>query len=550
MIGYEKPGYEKPGHESLSVNQARAILWAQWRTLINFLPRGGIAWTGVIYAGWYGFWTLTAVSVARLAANPSNLSLLKATLTGGLLLVFLYWQVMPLLLAATGASLELKKLQVYPIPASQLFSIEVALRFTAAVEMLLLLLGLSAGLLFNPQVPKWTPLFLAPYVLFNLFLAIGLRDLVARILAHKRIREVAFLLLVLCAGLPQLLMMRGPASGRGIRALFGDSWLGWPWSATANLIEQRSTPQALAVLLAWALAAAVFGYWQFRTSLTFDAQAASASGIVPTRRDSWLEKFFRLPSLVFGDPLAALIEKEIRFLVRSPRFRLVFLMGFTFGLVIWLPLALGRSGLSKSILGTNYLTVVSVYSLLLLSEVCFWNSFGFDRSAAQFYFLAPVPFYKVLIGKNLSAVFFILVEISAVTIVCATLGMPLNPIRLGEAYSVAGVLTLFLLGAGNLLSIHQARAVNPATSFRTGAAGRVQAMLFIIYPVASIPAGLAYLARWAFNSEVAFFGVLAFDAVVAVIVYRIALNSAVEAAQRLKESMITALSAGDGPIAN
>jgi ABC-2 type transport system permease protein len=531
------------------VNHARAILWAQWRTLLNFYPRGGVAWTAVIGAGWYGFWTLAAVSTARLAANPSNLGMLKTVLTGGLLLVFLYWQVMPLLMAATGASLELKKLYVYPIPTSQLFSIEVMLRVTSAVEMMLVLFGLGIGLLLNPEVPKWTALVIAPYILFNLFLAVGLRDLVTRILSHKWIREIAFLLLIVCAGLPQLLMLRGTVGTKGIRAVFGDSWTGWPWTATANLIGQKSMAQSLAILVAWALAAAAFGYWQFRTSLSFDAQAASASGVQSLRRDGLVERFFRLPSLVFRDPLAALIEKEIRFLVRSPRFRLVFLMGFTFGLVIWLPLALGRGGLTKSALSTNYLTVVSVYSLLLLSEVCFWNSFGFDRSAAQFYFLAPVPFSTVLIGKNLSAVFFILVEISAVTIVCASLGMPLNPVHLAEAYSVAAVLTIFLLGAGNLLSIHQARAVNPSTSFRTGAAGRVQAMLFVIYPVASIPAGLAYLARWAFASEAAFFGVLAFDAIVAILVYRIALHSAVEAAQRLKESMITALSAGEGPIA-
>ncbi len=268
------------------------------------------------------------------------------------------------------------------------------------------------------------------------------------------------------------------------------------------------------------------------------------------RRDGLKEKFFRLPSLLFRDPMAALIEKEIRFLVRSPRFRLVFLMGFTFGCVIWVSISLGRSGLVKSAIGSNYLTFVSVYSLMLLSELCFWNSFGLDRSAAQFYFLAPVTFWRVLVGKNLSAVFFIAVEISALTVVCAILGMPLNPVRLLEAYSVAGVLTLFLLGAGNLLSIHQARGVNPATSLRTGAAGRVQAMLFVIYPLASIPAGLAFLARWAFESEIAFFLVMAFDAAVAVIVYRIALHSAVEAAERLKESMIAALSEGEGPIAS
>jgi ABC-2 type transport system permease protein len=515
------------------MNQARAILWAQWRTLRNFYPRGGVAWTAVIGLGWYGFWLLAAISTARLAANPSNLGLMKAALTGGLLLVFLYWQVVPLLMAATGASLELRKLQVYPIPPAQLFSIEVMLRVTAAVEMIFILAGLALGILFNPAMPKWSAFMLVPYIFFNLFLAVGLRDLVARILAHKRIREVAFLLLVVCAGLPQLLMLRGSVGGKGLRTFFADSSIAWPWAATANLIQNRSIAQSLAIVLAWALAAAIFGYWQFETSLSFDAQAASATEVRSSRQDGLVERFFRLPSLLFRDPLAVLIEKEIRFLVRSPRFRLVFLMGFTFGLVIWLPLALGKSGLAKSVLGTNYLTVVSVYSLLLLSEVCFWNSF-----------------WRVLVGKNLSAVFFILVEISAVTIVCACLGMPLNPVRLAEAYSVAAVLTIFLLGAGNLLSVHQARAVNPATSFRTGAAGRVQAMLFVIYPVASIPAGLAYLARWAFDSEAAFFLVLAFDAAVAIVVYRIALQSAVEAAERIKEQMITALSAGDGPIAS
>jgi ABC-2 type transport system permease protein len=308
--------------------------------------------------------------------------------------------------------------------------------------------------------------------------------------------------------------------------------------------------QSFVIVLAWAVAAAIFGYWQFRMSLSFDAAAASAGGSGVFRRDGLKEKFFRLPSLLFRDPMAALIEKEIRFLVRSPRFRLVFLMGFTFGCVIWVSLSLGRSGLVKSAIGSNYLTFVSVYSLMLLSELCFWNCFGLDRSAAQFYFLAPVTFWRVLVGKNLSAVFFIAVEISALTVVCACLGMPLNPVRLMEAYSVAGVLTLFLLGAGNLLSIHQARGVNPATSLRTGAAGRVQAMLFVIYPLASIPAGLAYLARWAFDSEMAFFLVLLFDALIAVVVYRIALTSAVEAAERLKESMISALSEGDGPIAS
>ena len=137
--------------------------------------------------------------------------------------------------------------------------------------------------------PNGLRFFLAPYILFNLSLAVGLRDLVARVLAHKRIREVAFLLLVLCAGLPQLLIIRGPVGDQGIRALFGDSWTGWPWTATANLIEQKSIQQSLAILGAWALAAAVFGYWQFRTSLVVRCTSGFRQRI-PSAREGGMDR--------------------------------------------------------------------------------------------------------------------------------------------------------------------------------------------------------------------------------------------------------------------
>ena len=213
------------------------------------------------------------------------------------------------------------------------------LRVTAAVEMVFISVGLAIGVLFNPALPKWAALGVVPYILFNLCLAVGLRDLVARILAHKRVREVAFFFLLLLAGLPQLLLLRSPMGGRSLRKLIGEGWIGWPWTATSNLIQQRALEPSFLILMAWVVAGAAFGFWQFRLSLTFDAQAAGATGGKVTSRESVLERIFRFPSLVWKDPLAALVEKEIRFLVRSPRFRLVFLMGFTFGL-IWLPLSI------------------------------------------------------------------------------------------------------------------------------------------------------------------------------------------------------------------
>jgi ABC-2 type transport system permease protein len=529
------------------MKRARTILWAHWRTLLNFYPRAGIAWTAIAGFLWYGFWLFAAVAAGRFAASEANVSFLRLALPGGLFLVFLYWQAVPLLMAATGASLDLRKLQAYPIPPGELFAIESMLRVTAAIEMMAVVCGAAIGIALNPALPWWCALGFAPYVLFNLFLAVGLRDLLMRAMARRRVREIVVFLLVMCTALPQILLTRGPAGERFVAIFRKDLWIGWPWSAAAAIADGSNVLDGAAILLLWMLAAAAFGRWQFYRTLAFDQEAAGAGGGRLPSAARIGEAFFRLPSMILADPLAALVEKEIRFLARSPRFRLVFLMGFTFGVVI-LTVSFGR----RTFFGADYLTAVSVYSLLLLSESCFWNSFGFDRGAAQIYFLAPVPFSRVLMGKNLSAVFFIVLEISAVTLVCRAMGLPVDARHVLEAFAVAAVMTIFLLCAGNLLSIHQARGVNPSTQFRANAAGRVQAMLAIIYPVAFIPVALAYLARWAFSGGWAawgFFGVLAFDTLVGVAVYRIALQLAAKAAEQMKEKMIVALAAGDGPIA-
>ncbi|MEO8050071.1 MAG: hypothetical protein ABI833_06605, partial [Acidobacteriota bacterium] len=480
-----------------------AIAWAQWRTFWHFHPGRGVAWPAVVSLIWYGLWAGAAFAFMRVFSNPAEVEVIRIALPGGLLLIFLYWQVVPLMLATTGSSLDLRKLRAYPIPDNHLFAIEVLLRVTAGIEMVLVLMGMTIGAMLNPALSKWWSLLASVgYVAFNLVIAVGLRDLLGRLLARKRIRELVFFFLILAAALPQLLLARRGMVSPQLRLLIArDSWQGWPWTAASNLILGSRLWPSLAVLSAWTVGTLIFSRWQFSRTLAFDSDAASASDSRTGRRAWWIEWFYRLPPALFKDPLGALVEKEFRFLVRSPRFRLVFLMGFTFGLVIWLPMVFVPRGPLGGFFVRNYLTVVCVYSLMLMSEVCFWNAFGFDRSAAQFYFLAPVSFRRVMIGKNVTALFFMLLEIAMVTSVCALLRMPLGLRRFVEAYSVATVVMIFLFSAGNLLSIRQARGVNPGNSFRTGTAGRLQAMLFAIYPVTFAPILLAYLARYAFGSQ-------------------------------------------------
>jgi len=118
------------------MTQISAIFWAQWRTLYHFLsaPRRRLVCRGRPY--------LVRAMVCRRYRHAARLQQPRSTsgdphrpARGGLLLMlFLYWQVVPLMLATTGSSLDLRKLRAYPIPDSQLFSIEVLLRVTAGVE--------------------------------------------------------------------------------------------------------------------------------------------------------------------------------------------------------------------------------------------------------------------------------------------------------------------------------------------------------------------------------------------------------------------------------
>ncbi len=295
------------------------------------------------------------------------------------------------------------------------------------------------------------------FVIFNLFCSTGIRDLLVRLLARKRVREIVVFLVVIAAALPQLMLFRG--SETRVRQFFGGEPSAMlPWTATAHLALGEFSWLNIA-------ASCWLGLWRPTSSGVRNSSAGCAStrrklplaGSSATRRVSRLEWWYQLPNALLPDPLGALIEKELRFLSRAPRFRLVFLMGFSFGLLIWAPIAFGRASTQHSFLTDNYLTMVSVYALLLLSDALFWNCFGFDRSAAQVYFLVPVKMSTVLAGKNLAAAFLVLMEITAIALVCALLRLPLSGLQILEAFAVTCVVTLFILAVGNVSSLY-----NPA----------------------------------------------------------------------------------------
>ena len=143
--------------------------------------RGGAIFSVVTGLIFYGFWAFLAWGAMLYFAAPANAPNFLPVLSSGLLFVMMYWQVAPVISAGFGASLDLRKLLIYPIPHGKLFTVEVLLRLTNCAEMLILVTGAAAGLLRNPLYGAKAGVFVVCGALIfaatNILLSAGARHL-------------------------------------------------------------------------------------------------------------------------------------------------------------------------------------------------------------------------------------------------------------------------------------------------------------------------------------------------------------------------------------
>ena len=247
--------------------------------------------------------------------------------------------------------------------------------------------------------------------------------------------------------------------------------------------------------------------------------------------------------------MGALLQKEYRSLLRMPRFRVIFGMACVFSVLIFIPIVLnGATGGRNGFISSNFLAVVTLYGVLLMSDSLLLNVFGFDRRATQIYFVAPVSLETVLKAKNVTAVTFIMLQSVIVLVVAVLVHVRITAFNIIDAVSAAAVVGLFFLCVGNLTSIAMARPMDPTQTFRKQAGGKMQLWFLLCSLGMFLLVGFAFLARWALQSDWAFPGVLAVEFGIGVIVYRIAMQSAVARAIREREQMLEALSKGASPI--
>ena len=531
--------------------QVRAIVWAQFRITRNHLPRTTVASAllSLLPLLWYGIYVGLAIFAAvRLPAVA--VSELRSLLPLGLLSVFLFWQILPLFTMSSGWSLQLRKIRAYPVRDSGLFGIEVLLRATSAPEMIIVLAGAFAGLLRHPFIPVWAPFCLVLFIPFNLFLQLAVRDMVLYAFQRNRFRELFAIVVICLAILPQFLV-RTPL-GHRMRPYFFAAARGslTPWHAVSSLSTGAASVLDVAVIAIWMWAAYAFARWQFHRSLyaddSFRPAATADSGLAGKPR---AVRLLEWPGQFFKDPLGALLQKEIQCLLRMPRFRVLFGMACVFSVVVFFPFNFRESAPHEiGFIRNNFLPIVDLYGVLLLSDVLLLNIFGLDRRAAQIYFVVPIPLKLAVRAKNVAAAIFIGMQFLAVLILAIIFRVAVNPLSIATGIGASAVVTVYLIAVGNLTSVRMARPIDPAQTFKKQAGAKMQLWLIGCSLGTYLLVGFAFLAQWAFRSDAALLGILLLEFVIGVIVYKIATDSALAHGLRNREQLVDALSKGASPI--
>jgi hypothetical protein len=525
--------------------QILAILWAQFRITRNHFPRSSfgtvLSWS--VSCIWHMMFAVFAVLIARaLQAAPAEYLVLG--LSAGLLAVFVYMLVVPLVTASAGWSLQLDKLQAFPIANRTLFLIEVLLRLTSSPEMLILLCGGFAGLLLRHDVFPLAPFFLLLFVSFTLFLQLALRDFILHSFSRNRFREMITILLAATALLPRLLVRESTLPLVKPYLLMAANGAAAPWHQVAAQSAGRFSLAGIAAILCWNVLAIFVAHRQFMKSLNREDSFRQVQLFASTasRRVDLIGSLTR----TLPDPFGALFEKELRSLIRMPRFRVIFGMACVFSIFVFMPLAMNLG--KHSFMNQNMLPVTSLYGLLLLSDVLLMNIFGFDRGATQVYFATPPAISLAIRAKNLAAVVFIVLQSLAVPLLSVVFRIQFSWLSLEAGLLASAVVAVFLLAAGNLLSVYLPRPINPRNPFRQQAGGKVQLWLLVCTLGMFLLVGAAFFARWATDRDWVLMAILGFELLVGLIIYRISLDSTVEQAVNSRERIVSALSQNASPM--
>jgi ABC-2 type transport system permease protein len=460
--------------------------------------------------------------------------------------VFSLWQFMPLMLATSTAAFDFRNLLRFPLrfPAFFLLSLAYGLFDPAAVASLFWLLSIGTGIaLARPLLLPTTLIVLAAFAVTNLLLSRVTFSWLERLLARRRTREALvaiFLLLLLGAQLSAALGQRWERVLRPYLVaaqpvlevlppgLAGAALVG---AAQGNVAKVTSS---MALLLGYVLAAGALLRRRLRAQYQGeDLSEGQAPRVVDAATSVRSVSF--APSFLPG-PVAAVFEKECRYLLRNSvlllnSFLPVLLVAF-FG-AAWRGPRNPMGFLSHSA-GLAFPAAIA-YMFLIVGQFAL-NIFAYEGRGIQVFFVAPVRFRDVLLGKNLMFSVLLAVETMLVWMVVSLL-FP-APGALIVLATLLGLLFAALVHfvVGNWLSLKFPRRFEFGQYRRRPSGITMLAGLGLQILVIGLVASVVLLARW--SGRIWLIPVVFFTlAAIMLLVYRASLNLFTRLADRQREDL-------------
>jgi ABC-2 type transport system permease protein len=459
--------------------QLTAVAALRWRMFLNGLRtrRGRMELAsrviiGLVFAAAAVGIFAAAIGVAWFCVSqgkPEGIALL-------LWAIFLLWQVFPVMSTAFTNNPDSSDLLRFPLTYRSYFLIRLAYGFfdpasvLGTVGLLGVLIGVSAA---RPLLIPSALLVLFIFGIFNLVLMQAIFAWLERWLAQRRTREilgVIFILFILSFQLigPTVQHLQGkPEPGlKKTFALIAQVQVVLPPGLASNSIAQMANARYLAgfvsLLFLATLTLAVAYVLHLRLWRQFQGESLSEAAARPaTAPVQGLQLGWELPGLT--PPVAAVFEKEMRYLSRSGPMLLTLIMPIFMLLVF-------RVGAMNAVHHSGFLSrtpdmalpAAAAYALLVLTNLVY-NCFGGDASGMQFFYASPANFGDILLGKNLAYG-----GVLAGTTALAWLAVAFFYGRPGAAVSVATFAGLVFAApldftVGNLLSIYSPRKRDFAT---------------------------------------------------------------------------------------
>ncbi|HEV2401561.1 MAG TPA: hypothetical protein VGS27_31785 [Candidatus Sulfotelmatobacter sp.] len=381
--------------------------------------------------------------------------------------ILFFWQVFPVLATAFTNNPDSSDLLRFPLTYRSYFLVRLAYGFLdpasalGSVGLLGVLVGVTAA---QPFLFPWALLVLLAFALFNLVLMQTIFAWLERWLAQRRTREVLGVLFILATLGFQLIgpMVQQITHGTHPHLLHSLSIAAQAQAVLPPGLAADAIAQVLAgkwfvgftsLLFLATVTLAIAFLLHIRIRAQFHGENLSEAAARPlTVQPQTLQVGWNLPGV--SHPVAAVFEKEMRYLLRSGPMLLTLIMPiFMLVLIRMGPMnAMRHSGTTSRTPDTAF-PGAAAYALLILTNLVY-NSFGGDSGGIQFFYASPVQFRHIVLGKNLTHA-AVLVATTAFSWVAVSYlyGAPHLAVTVA---TLAGLLFAAPLNftAGNLLSIY------------------------------------------------------------------------------------------------